>query len=152
MLGPIKFERAFRKAMIRPILRKEIPFPERKGKRIEELPGYKWNPGRTPYRVDKTKREIVDEYSQIVELTIDRMAKAVAEGVLAIACVYLTLRFGVIFSLPAAVIGAKAMYDWWQGGADYSNYQEFERRPILVPLEDVSQPGKGSGSLADIQG
>ena len=38
----------------------------------------------------------------------------------------------------AALATGYAMYKWWKSGATYSNWQQFEMRPVLVPVEDVS--------------
>ena len=89
----------------------------------------------------KTKDEIVEEHSEVMVKVYKRCATAALVFLVGIYLVYQLLLTGSEMYLLAAMVAiAWAMYKWWHAGAGYSNYQEFEMRPILVPVEDIREP------------
>ncbi|MEM0475516.1 MAG: hypothetical protein QW343_01855 [Candidatus Norongarragalinales archaeon] len=93
------------------------------------------------FTLAKTKDEIVEEYSLVLQTTYKRTALGVAAWMVGAWALLQVVATGSDFYLMLAMVGiAWGSYKFWHAGAAYSNYQEFELRPILVPIEDVREP------------
>ncbi len=93
------------------------------------------------FTLAKTKDEIVEEYSLVLRKTYNRTALGVAAWIVGGWAFLQTAATGSDFYLLASVAAiAWGSYKFWHAGAAYSNYQEFELRPILVPIEDMREP------------
>ncbi len=93
------------------------------------------------FNIAKTKDEVVEEYSLILQATYKRTALGVAAWVVGAWAFFQLTATGNEVYLIASIIGiAWGSYKFWHAGAAYSNYQEFEMRPILVPIEDMREP------------
>ncbi len=92
------------------------------------------------YEIVKTKAEIIGEYQYVLKKTYEAVAKAFVSAAVAVYCVVqvATGVGGVAFVYGGMLATMAAVYYWWRSGAAYSNWQEFEMRPILLPIEDVS--------------
>ncbi|HIH20052.1 TPA: hypothetical protein HA244_02180 [Candidatus Micrarchaeota archaeon] len=89
----------------------------------------------------KTKDEIVEEHSHVMEIVYKRVFQAILGALVGAFLVFQLLQSGSETYLLAAIgATAGAMYKWWHASAAYSNYQQFELRPILVPIEDIREP------------
>lgn len=90
----------------------------------------------------KTKDEIVEEHAHVVSETYKRTVNALLSFTVGVFFLFQLLASGSEFYLLGAMAAfAYAMYKWWHSSACYSNYQQFEMRPILVPIEDIREPG-----------
>ena len=89
----------------------------------------------------KTKDEIVEEHANVMEVVYKRIITSLLVAAIGIYLLFMFLSSGSEFYLLATIFAVSyAMYKWWHGGAAYSNYQQFEMRPILVPIEDLREP------------
>ena len=98
------------------------------------------------YEIAKTKAEVVDEYYHVMGFVYERVWKS---GIAALVAIYFYVQISMVggsFNLFAAMAAtAYAMYYWWHAGAAYSNWQEFELRPLLMPIEDIGKEQENSG-------
>src|SRR3989344_3388694 len=93
------------------------------------------------FGMTKTKDEIIEEHSLVMQKVYQRIFLAVAAAVVAGYAFFVVLETGSETYLMVAMAAvAWAMYKWWHSAAAYSNYQEFEMRPIMVPIEDLREP------------
>ncbi|MFH1780002.1 MAG: hypothetical protein ABH803_02565 [Candidatus Micrarchaeota archaeon] len=98
---------------------------------------------RKNHEVIKTKAELVSEYHQVM-LKVN--ANFIKSGLAGMATLFFLagLLDGATGQLNSlAFIGSLclAVFWYWQAGATYSNWQEFEMRPVLMPVEDISAEG-----------
>lgn len=87
----------------------------------------------------RTKGEMIREYSHWMRKVHKNFTIAVLSGLVAFEFGFEILN-GNITSFTVAgitIATAFAMYKWWRSGADYSNWQQFEMRPMLMPIEDA---------------
>lgn len=101
------------------------------------------------YEIAKTKAEVVDEYYHVMHFVYERTTKALIAGMVAVYFYFqLFLGGGGSFNLFVAMLAtAYSMYYWWHAGAAYSNWQEFEMRPVLMPIENIAvEQAGGAGS------
>jgi len=97
------------------------------------------------YEVGKTKAEVVGEYYGVMNKVYSHVSKALIAGTIAAFCIFqVAATGGTMFVAGAMISTAYAMYWWWKSGAAYSNYQEFEMRPLLVPIEDIGVEQAGT--------
>jgi hypothetical protein len=93
------------------------------------------------FTLAKTKDEVVEEYSLILQTTYKRTALGIAAWIVgAWAFLEVVATGSDLYLAIAAVAIAWGSYKFWHAGAAYSNYQEFEMRPILLPIEDMREP------------
>ncbi len=93
------------------------------------------------FNITKTKDEVVEEYSLILQAVYKRTALAIAAWIVGgWAFLQLVATGGDTYLIASIVAIAWGSYKFWHAGAAYSNYQEFELRPILVPIEDMREP------------
>lgn len=96
--------------------------------------------GPNAYEISKNKSEIIHEYGLIMKLVYWRVFKALIGSIIALYCIMGVLSgAGALYVAGGMLAVAYSMYWWWHSGAAYSNWQEFEMRPILLPIEDVSK-------------
>ncbi|MCX6767110.1 MAG: hypothetical protein NTY90_00040 [Candidatus Micrarchaeota archaeon] len=96
------------------------------------------------FEIAKTKAEIVQEYYGVMGHTYRHLTKSLAAGAIAVYCIFqLAASGGTMFLAGSMLSTAMAMYWWWRSGAAYSNWQEFEMRPLLMPIEDIGQEQAG---------
>jgi len=89
----------------------------------------------------KTKDEIIEEHSHVMEKVYKRITTAALVFIVGLYFVFQLLATGGEMYLLAAMVAIGwSMYKWWHAAAAYSNYQEFELRPMLVPVEDIREP------------
>lgn len=97
------------------------------------------------YEVGKTKAEIVGEYYGVMGHVYGHVTKSLIAGTIAAFCIFqVAATGGHMFVAGGMVSTAMAMYWWWRSGAAYSNYQEFEMRPVLLPIEDIGTEQRGT--------
>jgi hypothetical protein len=106
------------------------------------------------YELAKTKAEVIGEYQFVLKKTYEAVTKAVVSAAAAVYCIVqvATGGGGVTFVYGGMLATMAAVYYWWRSGAAFSNWQEFEMRPILLPIEDIaveqqtanSPPAKGN--------
>ncbi len=93
------------------------------------------------FTLAKTKDEVVEEYSIVLQATYKRTVLGVAAWIVGGWAFLQTMASGSdVFLALSAVAVAWGSYKFWHAGAAYSNYQEFELRPILMPIEDMREP------------
>ena len=93
------------------------------------------------FGITKTKDEIIEEHSLVMQKVYQRIFIAVAAAVVAGYAFFVVLETGSeTYLMVAMAMVAWAMYKWWHSAAAYSNYQQFEFRPIMVPIEDLREP------------
>ncbi|HLC38273.1 MAG TPA: hypothetical protein VJI71_02360 [Candidatus Norongarragalinales archaeon] len=93
------------------------------------------------FAVTKTKDEIVEEHSLVMQRVYQRCVLSIAAFAVGAYLFFMTLATGSETYLMASMVAiAWASYKWWHGAAAYSNWQEFELRPLLVPVEDIREP------------
>ncbi|MFH1107219.1 MAG: hypothetical protein V1787_04960 [Candidatus Micrarchaeota archaeon] len=91
------------------------------------------------YEIAKTKSEIVQEYYHVMGFVFERIVKASLALLVAAYFFMQLLASGGSFNLFACMVAfAWAMFKWWHGGAAYSNWQELEMRPLLMPTENLA--------------
>lgn len=96
----------------------------------------------------KTKAEIVDEYYQMATKLYNEYAKFTMSGAAGLLCSYLALTGGgFVFAVPAMLFLGWAVFWYWRTGATFSNWSQFEMRPLMVPVEDVSKENRNRGRL-----
>jgi len=89
----------------------------------------------------KTKDEIVEEHSLVMAQVYKRIVLSAMALIVGAYAFFQVLATGSEFYLIVSMVAvAWAMYKWWHSAAAYSNWQEFEMRPILVPIEDIREP------------
>ncbi|MFH0835720.1 MAG: hypothetical protein V1834_00995 [Candidatus Micrarchaeota archaeon] len=97
------------------------------------------------YEIAKTKAEVVGEYHYVMTKVSERVVKSVF-GLLASG--YCALQAmaggGQMFALGFLGFLGLAVYWWWHAGAAYSNWQEFEMRPVLMPIENAAAEQAGA--------
>jgi len=90
------------------------------------------------YDIVKNKAEIIDEHRAVMHKVYNCMTKAALALVFGLYAGMILLNGGGSTWLALTMVAvAYAMYYWWKGGAAYSNWQEFEFRPVLLPVEDI---------------
>jgi hypothetical protein len=93
------------------------------------------------FTIAKTKDEVIEEYSLVLQNVYKRTALgAMAWIVGAFAFFQVASTGSEVYLTLSAVAIAWGSYKFWHAGAAYSNYQEFELRPILLPIEDMREP------------
>jgi hypothetical protein len=96
------------------------------------------------YEAGKTKAEVVGEYYGVMGRVYSQITKSLLAGAIAAYCIFqVAATGGSLFVAGAMISTAYAMYWWWSSGAAYSNYQEFEMRPLLMPIEDIGTEQAG---------
>ncbi len=89
----------------------------------------------------KTKDELLEEHSLVMQKVYQRSVLGLLAVIVGAYAFYNVLFTGSEVYLMAAMAAVGwGMYKWWHAAAAYSNYQEFEMRPILVPVEDIREP------------
>ncbi len=92
------------------------------------------------FEVTKTKDEIVEEHSWIMSKVYNRIFLAIVASIVGAYAFFMVLDTGSeMYLLVAMAVIGWAMYKWWHAAAAYSNYQEFELRPIMIPIEDLRE-------------
>ncbi|MFH1056711.1 MAG: hypothetical protein V1717_02875 [Candidatus Micrarchaeota archaeon] len=93
------------------------------------------------FAVTKTKDEIVEEHALVMARVYKRSALAVLAAIVGLFLFYQVLLTGSeMYLMASMLVFGWALYKWWHGSAAYSNWQEFEMRPLLVPVEDIREP------------
>lgn len=89
----------------------------------------------------KTKDELIEEHSLIMQRVYQRSVLGIISAIIGAYAFYNVLFSGSeVYLIAAMVAVAWGSYKWWHAAAAYSNFQEFEMRPILVPIEDIREP------------
>ncbi len=94
----------------------------------------------TEFTAVKSKAEVIEDHAKVMRGVYQLVSKAILAGLVGLYCLYTLLTgFGSQLYVLGAMIGfSYAGYAWWASSAKYSNWQEFEHRPLFVPLEDIS--------------
>jgi len=92
------------------------------------------------YEIVKTKAEVIGEYQFVLKKTYEAVVKSLVSAAAAVYCIVqvATGVGGATFVYGGMLATMAAVYYWWRSGAAYSNWQEFEMRPILLPIEDIA--------------
>jgi len=96
------------------------------------------------YEIAKTKAEVVQEYYGVMGHVYRHVTKSLLAGAIAVYCIFnVAVAGGPLFLAGAMISTAFSMFWWWRSGAAYSNWQEFEMRPLLLPIEDIGAEQAG---------
>jgi hypothetical protein len=91
------------------------------------------------FELSKTKGEVIKEYYHVMGFVWQRITLALLAAVVGIYFFFQMLAGGgVTYLLAAMLFCSYALYKYWHSGAAYSNWQEFEMRPMLVPIENIA--------------
>lgn len=127
-------------------LRSRMPYYKRKGSpestHINNTTTMKAISGGN-FSIVKTRREVVDNYSNIMEKVSWFNMKALIFGIITVVATIFLLFFNAVWAFPIALLaGIQTIHNYWVAAANYTDFSNFENVPILFPLRNAHKCSK----------
>ncbi len=99
------------------------------------------------YEIARTKGELIREYGGWMKKVQFHTMVGVASFGASLFFIWDVMNGagGTTSVALATALVSYGMYKWWKGGATYSNWQQYEMRPVLMPTEDITMWEAGAG-------